>query len=152
MRSGETRARYSPPAESLKLVWSSAPEVVRFLSEAKMMRCWPGARRVAGKIHLVRSRESSVRCQAVRSMGEAVGLWISIQSEACPSSSRSPVELEARNSVITGEPKSGTVRQRRARKRRAIAETLLREGEYKALQSGMGLRPLVDSVRCGGKA
>src|SRR2546422_3311191 len=98
--SGFTRARYSPLALRLKLACSGAPGTTRFLPEAKTIRKPPGATFVAGKRHLVRLAAVSVRNHPLILVALVPELKISIQSEESPSSSRSPLLLLARNSLM----------------------------------------------------
>ena len=50
---GRIKARYSPPEESLKLVWRSPTQLVRFFPEAQTSRKAPGCRRIEGKDHFL---------------------------------------------------------------------------------------------------
>src|SRR5687768_15380969 len=79
--SGLTRARYSPPAASAKLVCNGRPGVARFLPEAKTTKKEPRARFMEGNCHFTRFVRLSVRYQPRRSTGPVPALKISIQSE-----------------------------------------------------------------------
>src|SRR5437867_5646332 len=98
--SGLTRARYSPLALRLKLACKGAPGTALFLPEAKTSRKRPAAMLVEGNRHLVRLAAESVRNHPPRFVALAPELKISIQSEESPSSSRNPLVLLARNSVM----------------------------------------------------
>ena len=82
---GHHQAEVFALSDSWKLVCSSWPETARFLSDAKIVRYWPGLRTVAGSCHFVRFDESSVRYQSVMSTGTASVFFSSIQSERSPS-------------------------------------------------------------------
>src|SRR6266566_9192628 len=98
--SGLTNARYSPLALRLKLACSGAPATARFLPEAKTIRKPLAGIFVAGKRHLLRLAAVSVRNHPPIFVTVGPELKISIQSDESPSSSRKPLALFARNSVI----------------------------------------------------
>ena len=77
---GETRARYSPSADSLKFVWRRLATFVLFLPEAKTMRYPLGYNVTSGKCHLVRLPWSSVRNHPFKPALDEPELTISIQS------------------------------------------------------------------------
>ena len=106
--SGVNNARYSPSAESLKLVCSGAPGVARSLPEAKTIIKDLGGMLVAGKRHLPGLPALSVNAQLSRLTLLPDVFWISIQSEESPSSSTSVLVLLAMNSVMRTWAVAGT--------------------------------------------
>ena len=117
------RARYWPAFEEiLKLVanrgWAAVPTLScppiacggrRSRSEAKTTRRFPAPRVQAGNGHLRRLPASSVRYQSPSATVAFVGLVISIQSSCPLVSSRRPVTLLARNSLITNCADAGAM-------------------------------------------
>src|SRR5678816_1264235 len=97
---GDTSARYSPPTESLKFVYSVSVALVFFFSEAKTSKQPLSGTATFGNRHLVRLSESSVRNHPSRFAVVAPELKISIQSDRSPSSSWSVRLLSAMNSEI----------------------------------------------------
>src|SRR5438093_295713 len=128
--SGFTSARYSPPALRLKFACNGDPATARFFPDAKTIKKLPGDRLSEGNRHFVRFPGESVRNQPSILTIFVLALKISIQSEQSPSSSRNPVVLLARNSLMMTEslPKTRKMEQA-ARQGKASARRRRHKGK-----------------------